>query len=613
MGTPTPRYRIMPFSTGRRRLLSRGAVSAAALGVVGVVGCSSSNGNNNKNNQAASTAQSTVPSTPAGSTTRAAGTAGPAASPAAANIKKGGTLVELLEGPLPTLDPQANQGYITLGTAGHVYSRLLQYAAGPGHNYAALNEFAPDAAQGYEITDGGMTINFKLKPNVKFHAPLNRAMTSEDLVFTYQRLLGKTPNSKPSPNSGRFASAVDSFSAPDASTFTVKLKAPFYPALSLFAHGFFAFIMPKETDTTIDPTKTMVGSGAWMLTKYDPSTGATMTRNPQWHFGPDAPYFDSIDMPIIPDINNRVAQFLAGKVDLTVNLVPDNLVHIQSQIKNVPFIVGEVGFSGIAFSQKDANAPWVKDVRVRQAMSNSNDRDGTAEAAYSYSALKKIGINLPIQWDNFIPPAWPALWLDPQGKDIDPNVAKFFKFDPQAAKQLLSAAGFANGFDLNFHYPPIYGPDYTTITELSAELLTKIGINTKVVEEDYASVYTTQTKKGNYDGIALTSNLEPEGSMFLEDFIRTGGGTNLSTVSDLDFDQRLTAAQAILDVNKRKQAMFDLQNYLDGKMYYVPLQSSTGPRIAVTQTNIQNVKDYPLAGASYGVGQDCLAYWWRSA
>ena len=83
------------------------------------------------------------------------------------------------------------------------------------------------------------------------------------------------------------------------------------------------------------------------------------------------------------------------------------------------------------------------------------------------------------------------------GSKIDPAVKPFFQYDPQGAKQLLTAAGFPNGFSVNYHYTLGFGPDYAKAAELTGEFITKIGVKLNVVVEDYNSVYIPHTFRGD--------------------------------------------------------------------------------------------------------------------
>ena len=78
-----------------------------------------------------------------------------------------------------------------LGDAFGIYSNLLIRTL-VGYNHvagAAGNKIVPDIATAVpKPTNGGKTYTFHLKPGVKFGPPVNRAVTSQDIVYAMQRL-----------------------------------------------------------------------------------------------------------------------------------------------------------------------------------------------------------------------------------------------------------------------------------------------------------------------------------------------------------------------------------------------------------------------------------------
>src|SRR5262249_49445102 len=91
------------------------------------------------------------------------------------------------------------------------------------------------------------------------------------------------------------------------------------------------------------------------------------------------------------------------------------------------------------------------DQRVRQAMSMAIDRDAYIDAFSNVS--KFVADGLP--GDTYYHTSMgyiPGVTLDPRSKDFGPN-AKYYTRDLQAAKQLLSAAGYPSGFEYDNHWP----------------------------------------------------------------------------------------------------------------------------------------------------------------
>src|SRR5204862_281328 len=145
----------------RRRLIATtGATSAAALvlaacgGSGGGAGKAGSNGNN------------------AGLVTKAADTTKLA--------KRGGILKDRTFGDPASLDGlEPNSPWNAIGPM--VYQALVKFE--PGYLKPAENKVVGDLAESWEFAPDGLSIVFKLRPNVKFHnkPPVNgRAFTTDD-------------------------------------------------------------------------------------------------------------------------------------------------------------------------------------------------------------------------------------------------------------------------------------------------------------------------------------------------------------------------------------------------------------------------------------------------
>jgi len=78
-----------------------------------------------------------------------------------------------------------------LGLAFDFYGALLRNLVSYKHVAGAEgNKLYPDLAQSLDkvASSDGLTYTFKLKPNIKFGPPVNRAITSKDIEYAFERL-----------------------------------------------------------------------------------------------------------------------------------------------------------------------------------------------------------------------------------------------------------------------------------------------------------------------------------------------------------------------------------------------------------------------------------------
>lgn len=573
---------------GRRRLLKGVAGGAGGLAGLAFVACGGGSDKSDK-------------SVGSGAATAAGGTAAAAGKP-----KRGGTLRIAANASPPTLDPFKTASSYTRSYSGGVYSTLFNPKGVPADQFPSF-ELTPDAAESYEVTGDGLQYTVKLRKNVKYQPPVDRLMTAEDVVYSFDRFLGKAGDNTPAPNIDQF-DMLDSVSAPDASTVVFKLKRPFATFVSRLADEYNVALMPKETGTAFDPSKTMVGSGPWVMVENVPSQSTKFRRFADWHLGPERPYIDTIDVSVVPQFATQLNQYLAGNIDTIALQGSDDILRARDQVKGgdlrsqLPTYMGYVGFSG-----NEPNAPW-KDPRVRHAVSMALDRDAMFEALYDAKKLTNAGLKVQARHHNLIPAGLGKYWLDPTGDKIDAKVKPFFKYDPEGAKRLLAEAGYKDGFTANYHYTITFGERYKLCAELVPQYLSKVGIKLNTIVDDYASAYVTKTFRGDFDGLAFLYQGFPQPDDYLTSMYTPGASRNHSKVNDAPLVARINDIQATRDDAQRTQKILDIQNYLGEQMYYVPAVYDSGP---IWNGSLPQLKDsanwLTSRSGGYSVG---YSHWW---
>ena len=571
----------------RRRVLS--ATGALGMGLAGaaLIGCGGGKSGGTE---------------PAGAITRA-GSVAPA-TPVDEKPKRGGTWRLARVNDPPTLDPFGNLSGDTKSVAGTVYSRLLAYEHGPGKAKISFDTI-PDAAQSMEIVSAADYV-LKLNPKVKYTAPISRQMTSADVKFSYDRLIGKVSGTAIGPDAG-VVEAVSDLLTPDAQTVQFKLKRKFGAFPAVLADSRSGMIMPIETGKAFDPAKTMVGSGPWLFKEYRPGSVATYTRNPDWHLGPDMPYFDALEQYIIKETATQLTQFLGGNVD-TVALEPAGIKRAQESIKGVQIIENDVGNTRyIVFSKNQLASGPVKDVRVRRAISMALNRDQILDSAFGYPELKALGVASNYDWTTFIPQSHKGYWLDPK-KEMSATNAGYLKYNTAEAMKLLDAAGFKDGFSMDWHWTRGYAQSYQTQGELISQFLKAVKIDFKNVIDDYASVFIPQTFVGKFEGAALISYTLGETGNFVEAPFTPGLPRNVSGINDAKLNALVTTYKEAAGADERKKLMKDMQELATETMYYVPIP--LGPSYSGLQPNARGAIEYRSQGHAASI-QD-TPWWWKA-
>lgn len=543
-------------------------------------------------------------------------------SPATSNGEpvRGGTWRTALAGDPTAIDPYHGNALPTHQASGFVYDRLYRFQTGPGKDPAGYITEPNLAASMPEISDDGLTYVVKLSPDAKWHPPIERPLDAEDVVYSWDRWRGEFPEMPAHVMAPQVIAWLDSVEAVDDATVRFNLSSP--RGDFLVSEDKWIVIMPRETGDAFDPNQQMVGTGPWIFESYTPGQSVNYRRNPEWHLGPDAPYFDAVEIAVIPEYAARLSQFLAGQLDELTEILGLDLGRVTTERPGTQLFNGMAGLpnSVILFPEiQTTDAPW-KDARVRKAVSMSLNRDDLLDAAYNLSEIEATGHDVDRRWNNDVASFDTAYWLDPKGEyvhaDGDPQItpenAALFQHNPAEARQLLEAAGYPDGFTAPFYIASAqYGEAYSTMGELTQAYGAEAGINFEIQDVDYSSVFITR----------IVQELDFDGGVHLPK--RAGVRTNienyfipnaLSNRSKVDDDELTGLVRGMLvdpDPESARIKTLEIQNYVNDQMYYIPMQLGASGGYTVYSPDVRNVLDYQVVRDDWG--NETVPYYWREA
>jgi peptide/nickel transport system substrate-binding protein len=488
--------------------------------------------------------------------------------------KRGGTLTSFrMNPPSEDLEPFGTRSEST--DAQHplfenIFSGLIRVKLGQPYKYADRTLEGAVAVK-WEQPDP-TTLTFTLRPGVKFHnkAPVNgRAVTAEDVKFSYERLLG-------SPFSYvNLFNSIQSVQAPDAQTVVMKTKTPDATLLQHIALGM-AWVTAKEAGQP-DPksaaglsykdASTAIGTGPFMLEKYQSGVTESLVRNPDY-FESGFPYADRVEFQILPDKATQVAALRTGKAIL--GTIPagseQELKSTNPSFGYSQFYNPSAWFHGMRVDQ----APY-NDVRVRRAMAMGYNQANVNKVLDTPDAPLTFGSVTANCGDAWLP-------LEKLGEN-----AQWWRYDPNAAKQLLAAAGYPNGLEVKLTVSNCC--ENSTLPELFAADMAKVGIKVNINVQNHPE-YQATTVRGQYEGMT--------GSQFpiwdADDWISNllpGSARNVSHVDDPKIRDLQAKERTELDINKRMDIIHEIVQYLAGQVYQV-----THPQAVSIDANQPFVKNY---------------------
>jgi ABC-type transport system substrate-binding protein len=375
---------------------------------------------------------------------------------ATTNQKKGGTFNYNTQYAAQTFNPYysyagdniaTNQAFLPLYTPTELGAVLLK------------------AADKIEEVDQ-VTWTVHIRDGLKFHpiAPTNgRAMTAQDVKFTYENGLTLTPPSY-------YASQqrwIDKVDAVDSNTVKFTSKVP----NSMRFFGLPLQIVAQDAYTAFGDAnaKKGVGAGPWMLDgEFNPDGVTNFVRHPDF-FIKGRPFPDKMTFRAITDQAAHVAAFRSGQIDLILRDLPkpvaDSTKGSDGVITQLPFNAPEM-----LWLDSSANSP-LKDQRLRQAISLAVDR-ATLIKKLSFGEGK---VNPPIPWGI-------DAWALPQQE-----VTAFYKPDQYDAnvadaKKLFDAAGGASAGELKM----INQTDIAVSKDMGpliVDMLSKVGFKVTLVPQ----------------------------------------------------------------------------------------------------------------------------------
>src|SRR5436190_5793610 len=292
--------------------------------------------------------------------------------------KRAGTLKVFHTSDPPTLDPVNPVNPLNPPTAS-VYGTLVREK--PGLQKSPAAELVGDMAESWELSPDRLSITMKLRQGVKWHdkAPVNaRTADADDVKFSYDRFAAKGAIRALFINAANPTAPILSLTPTDAKTIVVKLKEPLSYALEMLASfGSLTgdlLMVPKETDSSFDIRRDMIGHGPYMLDKYTPSVSFNYKRN-EAYFDKDFNHFDAIQMPIITEYAAQLSQFKAGNIHYFTAPRNEDVVTVKNEDKRINIYRTDVnpGTNVVTFGKlPDGKSPF-NDERVRQAFSMSWD------------------------------------------------------------------------------------------------------------------------------------------------------------------------------------------------------------------------------------------------
>jgi peptide/nickel transport system substrate-binding protein len=482
-------------------------------------------------------------------------------------------------------DPQQTLSYRTITIVSMTHSRLVRAKAGPSVR-PGTTPLEGDLAESWS-RPSDTTWVFKLRRGIRWHPkpPVNgRELTADDVKYTYDRFLTIKGNQARS-----LLDAVEKIEAPDRYTVRFTLKEPFAWFLDVLASTSMAIVAREavEAHGDLKRAEACIGTGPWMLDRYEPNVRITLVRHPEY-FVPGLPYADGVEVTMDPDHATRFANFAAGKYDFGPEYAMVlRRLDLEVALKRRP------GLQTAEFVLPNMNMTWMKlaeapfsDVRVRRAMAiATNWRDLVAANAWAHGH----GVQNPAIPAAFREWSLPLDQLPPEGR-------RLYEHSIPEAKRLLAEAGLPTGFTTPVETTAGYGTDYMDGVQAMLANWKAAGIETDLQLKEYGAFLAT-TIVGKFEKVALGlfGNWTDPDSYLYRLYI-PGQPSNVGGVDDPRLTEMIRLQRRTFDARRRREIIHDIQRYLSRQAYYL-----YGPSFEVVVAWDRAVRNFaPNFGHDYG-------------
>lgn len=407
-----------------------------------------------------------------------------AAAPAPAREPvRGGTLTLSYPSGLPHLDTNAVSQTLIVEAIGNFYERLFERDS--------TGKVLPHLVESEQVSSDGLTVTWKLRPNVKFHD--GSPFSAEVVKWNFDRRISRRQIQY-----GLLP--FKSIDVVDDLTVRVSLSRTSPNLHAILTMGNNAMYNPRFVQQVGDDGIRLQasGTGPFTVAEFRPNQILRLRRNPNyWQKG--LPYLDEIVYRVADDINTRATMLAAGDVDIAREIsFPD-----AQRFKTTPGfkVVERVGSRQYCI-YVNTRRPLVSDVRVRQALNYAVDKEGIIRTVLLGNGKTA------------------TVWLfGPQVTGFTPTAG--YPYNPDKARALLEEAGWRvgaggirqrDGQPLRITYVTRKGgaPGDFEIAELVQGMLRAVGVDVNLVVADSATLLARLNAPGGvaveYDLLNLGNN-----------------------------------------------------------------------------------------------------------
>ncbi len=378
-------------------------------------------------------------------------------------------------------------------------------------------------------------------------------VTADDVVTTLNLVLN--PDNKATFYS-KLAKVIKSVEAVDKHTVKVVTQAPYAFLMEDLGHIPIVSKQAVEKVGAGQLGRYPIGSGPFKLSEARLDNQITLVRNDDYYL---KPLLARVTFQVIPDKSVATMALESGDVDVVTQLPPLEIPRIAADKRFVVMAPASGSYRYIAFNQRK---PPFDDLKIREAIAMGIDIRSALKAIFPAESLAQ--------------PAWGP--VPPGIPGYDPSLQKIWTYDPERARELLAAQGWADtdkdgvlekdGRKFSFVLQAPNDPNRSKLAVIVADQLKAIGLEAKVKIEEWG-MHLQDLAAGQADMFVMGGGSTPDGLLYLfhSGLVSKDHNTGFRNA---EVDQLLDKAKATTDAAARKKLWQEAQRLIVENRVHLP-------------------------------------------
>jgi peptide/nickel transport system substrate-binding protein len=410
----------------------------------------------------------------------------------------------------------------------------------------------PGLAEGWEVSEDGLTYTFRLRSGVTFHD--GSAMDAEDAAASLRRVLSAEIAS---PLASRI-NPISQIEVVDPQTLRLTLSAPFAPLLSSLAT---IAIVPAEVETDKDALQQApVGTGPFRFAEWQPNAFIRLERFADYH-ADGQPALDGVRFQFVPEAATRQVGLVSGEYHLLPAVDPATALQLSAQPGVTLHQTRDLSYSLVGMNM--TRGP-LGDARVRQAVNLLLNRQEIIDGAL-------FGAGVPGG------PLSPALTEWAVGTESFPC----YQTNVEAARALLAEAGVTGPIPIVMKVLP--RQDTRDIAQIVQQQLAAGGFEVELVNQEIGQ-FVQDWRNSDFDMFVSVNGGSPDPDQYFYRTFYAGGSTNVFQYANPDLNTLLDAGRNSTDMAERQGIYAQVQGLLAcegpaAHLAYGTLTTAAGPRV----------------------------------